>query len=116
MVPPDQDQVHQLNKQPNIEVISPEPGTVLTQMVPLDNKVTVIGGSDDANLTISGVSSVKDNHATIIYDEKANCYTLVSDQEVAVNNNFVKRRKLEVGDVINVEGTTIVFDDDAFQK
>jgi Ca-activated chloride channel family protein len=73
---------------------------------------TVIGSTDDADFTISGKTErVSPNHATVLFDKKTNGYTLISDDEVSINNTKYKNRKLEAGDVINVGGATLVFDD-----
>jgi len=36
--------------------------------------------------------------------------------DITVNNRQVKKKSLEAGDVINVGGTIIVFDDDDFSS
>lgn len=82
-----------------------------TRMFDLDSGKTVIGGSDSDDVTVvSGSDGVKSN-ATIVFDEKQSRYTVVADSGVMVNNNPVKTRVLEAGDVININGATIVFND-----
>jgi len=76
---------------------------------PLGSAKTVIGGSRQADLTIAGAPGVREQHATVLYDPKTRSYTIVG--EVTVNNRPVKTRRLEAGDVIDVGGATIVFDD-----
>ena len=101
-----------LNTRPNLEVLQSDRGFASTKMITLDSNKTVIGGSDNADLTISGVPEVKQNHATIVFDRNKKQYTVVAEGDITVNNRQVKSKKLEAGDVINVGGTTIVFDDD----
>ena len=59
---------------------------------------------------------MKQEHATILYDPKDKSYTVVGPGEITVNNQPVKTRKLEPGDVIDVGGATIVFDDSKDKK
>jgi pSer/pThr/pTyr-binding forkhead associated (FHA) protein len=96
---------------PQLSVLETNAAHVSTKIVSLQNKETIIGGSEQANLTIAGAPAVKQKHATIIFDDKSARYTLVAEGDVTVNNKDVKQKKLEAGDVINVGGTTIVFDD-----
>jgi Ca-activated chloride channel family protein len=99
-----------LNKNATLEVIATQVGRVGTQVVTLSDNKTIIGSSKDANMTIAGNSFVKSNHATIQFDKTEKQYTIVADGDLTVNNKPVKKRNLEDGDVINVGGTTIVFD------
>jgi len=85
-------------------------GKALNQTVALNSGNTVIGGSLNADFTITDIPKLQESHATIVQDEKAGSYTIVSEEEIKVNNQFTKKRKLEPGDVINIEGATIVFD------
>ena len=94
-----------------LEVIQTRVGRPVTRVVPLSGSKTVIGGSRAANLTIAGAPQVKEEHATILYDPKDKSYTVVGSGEITVNNQPVKTRKLEPGDVIDVGGATIVFDE-----
>ena len=97
---------------PNLEVLSAGPGIPATRMVELGQR-TVIGSSPTAQMTIAGSPAVKTTHATVVYDQKKRAYTLVADGDVEVNHRPVgKTRILEAGDVIDVGGTTLVFDDD----
>ncbi len=95
----------------NLEVIQTQVGHPVTRIVPLEAK-TVIGGSPKANLTIVGAPRVKEQHATILFDPKDKSYTVVGGGDMLVNNQPVKTRKLEPGDVIDVGGAIIVFDDE----
>lgn len=71
---------------------------------------TVIGAAPDADISIAGNPSLKASHATIVFDEAQNAYTVVADSPVTVNNREVSRKRLESGDVINMAGTVVVFD------
>ncbi|MBI9100149.1 MAG: VWA domain-containing protein [Spirochaetaceae bacterium] len=82
-----------------------------TQVFGLNESKTVIGNSDNDDITIVTEKTVEDNNATIIFDEKKSVYTLVSDKEVLVNNNPVKTRVLDPDDVLNINGATIIFND-----
>jgi Ca-activated chloride channel family protein len=95
-----------------LEVLQPGYRTTVSSMtIPLTQDKTVIGGGERADLTISGLSSVKPEHATIVHDEKSGDFTLASEGNITVNNRAVRgNRKLKDGDVVNIEGTTIVFD------
>ncbi len=96
---------------PSLEVLY-APGRASTRVFDLGSGRTVIGGSDRADLTIAGVPTVRDNHATVVYDEKKKSYTVMAEGgEVTVNNRPVRSRQLQSGDVINVGGATIVFDE-----
>ena len=85
-------------------------GKPAQRTIALTSQMTVIGGSAQADFTVAGIPSLKESHATIVQDEKAGTFTLVSDEEIRVNNRMTKKRKLNPGDVINIEGATIVFD------
>ena len=85
-------------------------GRALEKTMLISSQNTVIGGSASADYTITGIPSIRESHATIVRDEKTDSYTLVSSNEVRVNNRAVKKRVLKPGDVINIEGATMVFD------
>lgn len=82
-----------------------------TQMFDINSTKTVIGSSDSDDVTVVNSESDSQNNATIVFDDKKSAYTVVSDSDVLVNNNPVKTRVLEAGDVININGATIVFND-----
>jgi Ca-activated chloride channel family protein len=83
---------------------------VSSATVPLQQEKTVIGGGDKADLTISGRAPMKEEQATIVRDQKSGSYTIAAASGVTVNNRQVEgTKKLSDGDVVNVEGTTIVF-------
>jgi Ca-activated chloride channel family protein len=94
-----------------LEVLKTRVGRAQTRVMPLSTAKTVIGGSRDADLTIVGNPSVKEQHATVIFDAKKKAYTVVGSGDLTVNNRPVKTKVLEPGDVIDVGGATIVFDD-----
>ncbi len=87
-----------------------------TRVFTLTSSQTVIGSSDAADFTIGGNPSLKERHATILFDEKQNAYTVVGDGNLTVNNREVERKRLEPGDVINMAGTVVVFDDALVKK
>ena len=63
-------------------------------------------------MTIVGAPGLKESQATIIYDKTKAAYTLVSEIPLKVNNKIAEKgRRLESGDVIQVGGVTIVFDE-----
>lgn len=93
-----------------LSMLSLGTGKPLQSTIALTEQRTVIGSSPAAGFTVAGVPSLKESHATIVQDEKAGTFTLVSDEEVRVNNRMTKKRKLNPGDVINIEGATIIFD------
>ena len=95
----------------NLEVLQTRVGRPMTRILPLGSAKTVIGGSSKADLTIVGAPQVKEEHATILFDPKDKSYTVVGSGDITVNNQPVKTRKLQPGDVIDVGGATIVFDD-----
>ena len=94
-----------------LEVLKTRVGRAQTRVMPLGSAKTVIGGSRNADLTIAGNPSVKEQHATVIFDAKKKAYTVVGSGDLTVNNRPVKTKVLEPGDVIDVAGATIVFDD-----
>lgn len=96
----------------SIEVMNPGQARAVTRAFTLNKGRTVIGSSPGANMTIAGgVSRIKEKHATITFDTRKKRYTIVGDGDIKINNKRVKTKVLESGDVINVGGTTIVFDD-----
>lgn len=77
--------------------------------VALQNQATVIGSAGD--LTVMGNPKMKSSHATILKDSKTGQFTLVSDTAVYVNNQPTKKKNLSSGDVVQIEGSTIIFDE-----
>jgi Ca-activated chloride channel homolog len=100
----------------NLQVLQTQVGRPSTRVLPLTASRTVIGRSRSADLTIEGAPQVREEHATILFDPKDKSYTVVGEGEVRVNNQPVRTRKLEPGDVIDVGGATIVFDETEGQK
>lgn len=103
--------LEKIARRPTLEVLHVEQGSPSTKLFNIRSKKTVISGSEKDDLTIAGAPKMKENRATVIFDKKSKSYTVVGEREITVNNKSVKTRKLEPGDVINVGGTTIVFDD-----
>ena len=95
-----------------LEVLQTQVGHPVTRVVPLTTAKTVIGGSTKADLTIVGAPQIKEQHATILFDQKTKSYTVVGTGDILVNNQPVKTRVLESGDVIDVGGAVIVFDEE----
>lgn len=81
-----------------------------SQKTILNEGTTIIGASRDAHFTLAGNAGVEPEHATIVQDENSGEFTLVSKKPVRVNNRKVKTKKLTAGDVIRIEGSTIIFD------
>jgi Ca-activated chloride channel homolog len=102
-----------VNVPANIEVLATQIGRPVTKLVTLNKSgKTIIGGSNQADMTFIGAGdNMKDNHATIVFDKPSKSYTILADGDLTVNNKSVKKKKLESGDVINVSGATIVFDE-----
>lgn len=82
-----------------------------TKAFALAGAQTIIGGADTCDITIAGNPSLKDNAATIAFDDKRNRYTIAAQSDLTVNNKPVKTKILEPGDVINMAGTVVVFED-----
>ena len=101
-----------LNATAALSVLNTGYSTKVSSMtIPLTQNKTIIGGSERADLTISGMSSLRPEHATIMHDPKTGAYTLMGDSTITVNNRRISgSKKLSDGDVVNVEGTTIVFE------
>jgi Ca-activated chloride channel family protein len=99
-----------------LEVLQTQVGHPATRVLPLTTAKTVIGGSPKADLTIVGSPQIKEQHATIIFDAKDGSYTVVGTGDILVNNQPVKTRTLEPGDVLDVGGAAIVFDDEEKEK
>jgi len=96
---------------PTIEVIQPGAGSPSTQILTLEGEQTIIGSGPKSDMTIAGVPEIENHHATIIYDSDQNQYKLVAETRILVNNQIVKTKILESGDLINLNGVTIVFDE-----
>lgn len=83
-----------------------------TRFFELSGTRTVVGSGAEAGITLAGNPSIRAEHATIVRDDAKGAYTLVADSPVTVNNRAVTKRRLESGDVINVAGTVVVFDEE----
>jgi len=101
-----------LNADAALSVLNAGYSTKVSSMtIPLTQNKTIIGGGDRADLTISGLPSLRPEHATVVYDPKARNYTLMGDSTITVNNRrLAGTKRLSDGDVLNIEGTTIVFE------
>lgn len=108
-------------KDANLEVLGDR-----TQVFPLEQPQTVVGTSEAADVTVatqrrrrggtgagsgSADASGAESGATVAYDAKTDSYSVESDKEIRVNNQPVKRKKLEPGDVVTIGEHTVVFDD-----
>jgi len=82
-----------------------------TKAFTLAGQQTIIGGDATADITFSGNPSLKSNAATIIFDKTKKRYSISADSDLTVNNKPVTTKVLEPGDVINMSGTVVVFDD-----
>jgi Ca-activated chloride channel family protein len=96
---------------PAIEILNAGAGNISTQVLSLDNEETIIGCSENADMTIAGVPAIQENHATIVFDKKSSRYTLKGEGTLMVNNKLITTKVLEPGDLINIDGTTMVFDE-----
>jgi Ca-activated chloride channel homolog len=97
--------------QPSIEILNAGAGNVSTQILDLGNAQTIIGSASNADMTIAGVAGIEENHVTVAFDEKSNQYTLIGTDKVLVNNQAVTTKVLEPGDLINLDGVTMIFDE-----
>ncbi len=97
--------------QPTIEVMNSGPGSPSTKILTLSNEQTIIGSAPESHMTIAGMPEIENQHATIIYDEKKDQYQLVGETKMLVNNQVVTTKILESGDLINLNGMTMVFDE-----
>ncbi len=87
-----------------------------TKAFTLTGSQTIIGGDDTADITLSGNPAMKGNAATILFDKAKDQYTITAQSDLTVNNKPVRTRVLESGDVINMSGTVVVFDEAAKTK
>lgn len=91
----------------NLEVLGDR-----TQVFPLETPRTVVGTSESADVTVAGGTAKGGGAAaTVVFDSTKNAYTVESGEEIMVNNQPVKRKELEPGDVITIGDSTVVFDD-----
>ncbi|WP_319561320.1 VWA domain-containing protein [Marispirochaeta sp.] len=78
--------------------------------VNLTKEVTVIGAGQNADMTIAGNPAMRESHATVMFDKNSGNYTVAADVEFRVNNRLKKSHTLKSGDVLDFDGTTVVFD------
>jgi Ca-activated chloride channel family protein len=101
-----------INAPPSLEVLSTQVGRPVTKLLTLNKGgKTIIGSSENSDMTIVGAPTMKKNHATIQFDKTKSAYTIVADGDLTVNNRSTKSKILESGDVISAGGSTIVFDE-----
>ncbi|TVQ40329.1 MAG: VWA domain-containing protein [Spirochaetaceae bacterium] len=93
----------------NLEIIAGP--RAATRMFALRQGQTIIGGADNADLTIHGSPAMRAHHATVVHDPKSGRYRVESSEEIMVNNRPTTRRDLQPGDVMNIAGTIVVFDE-----
>ncbi len=99
------------NKGAYLELLERGVARVSTRMFSINSVRTVIGGTDNADMTIVGNNkNLKNSQATIVFDKKSNRFTLISKGTTKVNNRKISSKVLEPGDVIDVCGTTVIFD------
>lgn len=87
-----------------------------TKVFTLAGAQTIIGGDNSADITLAGNPSLAASAATIVFDKTKGQYTISASSDLTVNNRPVKTKALEPGDVINMSGTVVVFDDKAQAK
>lgn len=108
--------LERVKRTPHIELIGP--GGLHNRVLDLSDGKTIIGTSEDHDMTIAGEGMPPETEsATIIYDEKKQAFTLVAGEgeSTMVNNQKVKTKDLEAGDVIKVGDNLIIFDDEGTQ-
>jgi Ca-activated chloride channel homolog len=108
--------LERVNNAPHLELIGP--GGLRNRVLDLDEGKTVIGTSDNHDMTIAGKGAPSEKEsATIIYDEDKKAFTLVAGEgeSTMVNNREVSRKDLQAGDVIKVGDNLIIFDDEGTQ-
>ncbi len=93
----------------NLEIIGGPKAA--TRMFALRQGQTVIGGAENADLTIHGSPAMRAHHATVVFDPRTKRYRVESAEEITVNNKPTTRRDLKPGDVMNIAGTIVVFDE-----
>lgn len=99
-------------REPRLELIDAGNAKNITQVYNLGKNRTLIGSDKKSDVTIQGgLSNLKSTHATIFYNQTNDSYTIISNDEIKINNANLRRKNLEAGDVINLEGTSMVFDD-----
>lgn len=98
-------------KQPSLEILNKGKANISTQILTLGQDRINIGSDGNANITIAGIPSIQDNHATLVYDKTEDHYKLLGNGKLTVNNQAVVTKVLESGDLINIDGVTMVFDE-----
>jgi len=99
------------SRRPTLEILNTGSAQVSTRILPLANAQTVIGSAPDSNLTIAGIPAIEANHATVVFDQPQNRYTMISQSRIKINNQPVQTKVLESGDLIDLGGVRLIFDD-----
>ncbi|MGK0291311.1 MAG: Ca-activated chloride channel family protein [bacterium] len=100
-----------VHKSASLETLSHSDKNFAPTLLSLGEGKTVIGSSSSANLKLARTGEIHDQHATVIFNEKNKSYTLVGQGDLTINNKPVTQKSLESGDVITIDGITIVFDE-----
>ncbi len=100
-------------EEPMIEVLSPGTANPSTKKYTLNQKAkTIIGGGMDAHLTLtSKTRKVEDNHATIVFDDRKDKYTVFGQGQIRFNNKKVESKDLEAGDIITIGDSILLYND-----
>jgi len=98
-------------KNPSLEILNKGNANVSTQILTLGQDKINVGSGGNANLTIAGIPSIQDNHATLFYDKSQDHYQIIGNGKLTVNNQAIVTKILESGDLINIDGVTMVFDE-----
>ncbi|MCK4798425.1 MAG: VWA domain-containing protein, partial [Spirochaetes bacterium] len=80
---------------PSLEVLGTQVGTIIKKSIAINKGQTIIGGAKNADMTIMHAPKIKDEHATIVFDDKKDIYTIVSKGDLTVNNKTVTTKILE---------------------
>jgi Ca-activated chloride channel homolog len=96
--------------EPSLEVLTVDGRrkTTLSLTIAADKKEITIGGSQKADITITGARTAPESEVTI---QNSNGVFTIAGTEVTVNNKKVRNKALRSGDLIKVGNTTIVFDE-----
>ncbi len=94
-----------------LKVIHCSGGGSSHQEIPLEKPHTSIGWREDDDMTLTGEGPEDpDEHVDIFFDAETGVYQLKSPRAVRVNNQLTTERSLQGGDVISIDGTSIVID------
>ena len=86
-------------------------GVTPGKTVALDNSgKTVISLSSGKTVISKNSPITPEDNATIVFDEKKKNYTINATRAIRINNNPVRTRVLQPGDVLRMDGRTYIFD------